>query len=429
MTDQASYDQFRVRGPVSLRGVVKISGAKNAALAAMCASLLTDEDVVLSNVPAISDATDIAELITRIGGAGSQEQGGALRLSGRGVHSTEAPKDLIKRNRASFQVMGPLLARHGHAACPMPGGDSIGQRPIDVHIDGFRALGAEVDWSGDRWVASAPRGLRGAQIFMDYPSVSGTQNVLMAAVLAKGHSVIANAATEPEVRDLAELLRVMGANISGIGTQWIEVEGVPALRGAAWSVMPDRIEAGTFAAAAAATSGTVRIEGAPIASMEAPLAKIAAAGATVTRDGEAIAIGPGRSPLDAIHLQALPYPGLPTALQAQMTAMLTQAKGESHIFERVFDNRLLYVDELRKMGADITVAQTRSAAVVRGPTRLHGTRVFALDVRAGAAVLLAALVAEGTTVIEDIYHLDRGYERLEEKLRGLGVEVERVHGV
>ncbi|MFN0095316.1 MAG: UDP-N-acetylglucosamine 1-carboxyvinyltransferase [Dehalococcoidia bacterium] len=428
MTDQAPNDLFRVRGPVTLRGTVRISGAKNAALAAMCASLLTDDDVHLTNVPGISDATDIAELIGRLGGVGERVAPGELRLSGRGVRSTEAPRDLIKRNRASFQVMGPLLARHGHASCPMPGGDSIGQRPIDVHIDGFRALGAEVEWKGDQWVARAPSGLTGAHIFMDYPSVSGTQNVLMAAVLARGETTLANAATEPEVQDLAELLCAMGAKIRGVGTQWLHIEGVSSLKGARWAVMPDRIEAGTFAAAAAMTRGTVRIEGAPVSAMEAPIGKIQAAGARVVLSGDTVEVAPGGR-LRAINLQALPFPGLATDLQAQMTAMLTQAEGTSHIFERVFDNRLLYVDEIRKMGADIKVTRTGSEAVVTGPTPLHGTRVFALDVRAGAAVLLAALVAEGTTVIEDIYHLDRGYERLEEKLRGLGVEVERIHGV
>lgn len=425
MTDPGRPEVYRVHGPVVLRGTVRISGAKNAALAAMCASLLTDDDLVLTNVPAISDAADIGELVGRLGGGFRNEGDGRVRLRG-SVTKVEAPRELVKRNRASFQVMGPLLARHGRAVCPLPGGDSIGQRPIEVHVDGFRLLGAEVSSDGDSWMATAPRGLRGTKIFMDYPSVSGTQNVMMAAVLARGETVIQNAATEPEVQDLARMLIEMGAKIEGVGTQWVTIEGVESLHGVEWPVMPDRIEAGTYAAAAAMTGGDVRIEHAPVDAMEAPIGKLRAAGAEVEIiDDRTLTV---RRPGDLlpINFQALPYPGLATDLQAQMTSMLTQARGESHVFERVFDNRLLYVDELKKMGADITVSETRSSAIVRGPSTLHGTRVFALDVRAGAAVLLAALVAQGTTVIEDIHHLDRGYAHLEAKLRALGAEVERV---
>jgi UDP-N-acetylglucosamine 1-carboxyvinyltransferase len=312
------------------------------------------------------------------------------------------------------------------AACAEPGGDSIGQRPIEVHLDGFRALGAIVTRDGPRWIAKAPDGpgsLRGARIFMDYPSVSGTQNVMMAAALARGHTTIVNAATEPEVQELARLLNAMGAQVEGIGSQMLEIEGVRDLRGASFGIMPDRIEAGTFAVAAAMTGGNVRIEQAPVDVMEGLISKLRTAGATIERVGESAIEVCRRGDLKPLNFQALPYPGIATDVQAPLTTMLTQAHGVSSIYERVFDNRMLYVGELQKMGADIR--SLGSQAIVTGPARLHGTRVHALDVRAGAAVLLAGLVAQGTTYIEDIYHLDRGYERLEEKLRALGASVER----
>jgi UDP-N-acetylglucosamine 1-carboxyvinyltransferase len=413
-----------VRGGATLRGTVGISGSKNAALAAMCAAILTSDDVVLRNVPAISDAESLARLLRRLGLRVEREGGGVLRLNAANVESWEAPAELVTENRASFQVTGPLLARFGRASSPPPGGDAIGQRPIDVHLGGFAALGAEVDQVGERFVAAVPAGreLHGARIFMDYASVTGTQNVLMAAVLATGRTTIVNAATEPEVQDLANLLNAMGARVSGIGGQILEVEGVSALGGVDYEIMPDRIEAGTFAAAAAMTGGEVEIAGAPVNVLDAVINKLEAVGASMAATDSGLTVrGPAR--LQPVNIQALPYPGLPTDLHAPMAAMLTQAEGVSIIHERVFDNRMLYVGELRKMGAEIV--STGSSAVVNGPTRLHGTRVRALDVRAGASVLLAALVASGTTVIEDVHHLDRGYEALESKFRGLGVEIER----
>jgi UDP-N-acetylglucosamine 1-carboxyvinyltransferase len=391
----------------------------------MCAALLTDEDLILTNVPDITDVDSLGDLLTSLGATVERQPGGRMRLNAANVRVFEAPTELISENRASFQVMGPLLARHGFASSAPPGGDVIGQRPIDVHLSGFEAMGATVSREGDRFVACAPDGggsLTGARVFMDYPSVSGTQNVMMAAVLARGRTTIVNAATEPEVQELASLLIGMGGNITGIGTQIVDVEGVAHLHGATCRVMPDRIEAGTFAIAAAMTGGDVQIEDAPVPVMDALLAKLRAAGATIDQGEGSLHVSLANE-LRAVSFQALPYPGLATDLHAPMAALLTQGHGVSIIHERVFDNRMLYVGELRKMGAEIV--STGSSAIVSGPTNLHGASVRALDVRAGAAVLLAALVASGTTTIDEVSHLDRGYEDLHLKLQALGAQVER----
>ena len=415
--------RYEVRGGAVLRGSVRISGAANAALAAMCAALLTDGDVVLDNVPAISDVDSLGELLTHLGARVERPTPNRVVLNAAGVSTYEAPIELITENRASFQVMGPLIARYGFAGLPPPGGDVIGQRPIDVHLAGFEAMGARIDRVGERYEAHAQGGLQGTRVFMDYPSVSGTQNVMMAATLATGETTIVNAATEPEVQSLAELLVAMGSRISGLGTQMLVVEGVEHLHGAAVTVMPDRIEAGTFAIAAAMTGGDVLIEDAPTLVLDALISKLRVIGASIQL-GEGWIRVVAEPQLTAVSFQALPYPGLPTDLHAQMAALLTQAGGVSIIHERVFDNRMLYVGELRKMGAEIV--STGSSAIVSGPTPLHGAHVRALDVRAGAAVLLSALAATGTTFIDEIYHLDRKYERLDEKLEALGVEIARV---
>ena len=425
MMNRARSPRYIVQGGARLRGSVRVAGAKNHALAAMCAALLTDEDIILTNVPEITDVDSLSELLTSLGAIVENDGEGRVRINAGSVHTFEAPTDLISENRASFQVMGPLLARHGFAASAPPGGDVIGQRPIDVHLSGFELMGAKVSREGERFVAIAPDGpgsLRGGRLFMDYPSVSGTQNVMMAAALARGRTTIVNAATEPEVQELALLLNAMGARIEGIGSQMVEIEGVPSLHGATARVMPDRIEAGTFAIAAAMTGGDIEILDAPVPVLDALLAKLRAAGANVEH-GESTLRVSRTGDLRAVSFQALPYPGLATDLHAPMAALLTQASGVSIIHERVFDNRMLYVGELRKMGAEIV--STGSSAIVSGPTALHGTMVRALDVRAGAAVLLAALVAQGTTIIDEISHLDRGYERLHEKLQALGAQVER----
>jgi UDP-N-acetylglucosamine 1-carboxyvinyltransferase len=422
MTTRVRGGRYIVRGEAVIHGSVRVSGAKNHALAAMCAALLTDEDVILENVPFITDVDSLADLLRSLGARVERLPDGSLLLNASKVNTYEAPTELISENRASFQVMGPLLGRHGFAASAPPGGDVIGQRPIDVHLSGFEAMGATVTREGERFVARAPQGLRGTRVFMDYPSVSGTQNVMMAAVLARGHTTIVNAATEPEVQELCHLLNAMGARITGVGSQILEIDGVEHLHGTRARIMPDRIEAGTWAIAAVMTGGELLVEQAPWEVMDALLHKLRATGATITTGPGGMHVR-GSQPIRAVSFQALPYPGLATDLHAPFGALLTQANGVSIIHERVFDNRMLYVSELRKMGAEIV--STGSSAIVSGPTPLHGTRVRALDVRAGAAVLLAAMVAQGTTVIDDIYHLDRGYERLDEKLRTMGVEVER----
>ncbi len=423
-TQQAQAPRYVVNGGTVLDGRVRVSGAKNEVLAAMCAALLTDEDVILENVPDISDVASLGELLTAVGAEVERLESGRLRINGGGVNLFEAPTELITENRASFQVMGPLLARHGLAASAPPGGDVIGQRPIDVHLEGFQAMGATITRESGRYVVRRTGGQRlvGTRLFMDYPSVSGTQNVMMAAVLAEGQTTIVNAATEPEVQELARLLNLMGANVSGIGTQVLTIEGVERLHGATARVMPDRIEAGTWAVAAVITGGDVVIEDAPWPVMDAMINKLRATGGTVEEQDGSLRVT-GNGPLRPLSFQALPYPGLATDLHAPLATLLTQANGISVVHERVFDNRMLYVGELRKLGAEIV--STASSAIISGPTPLHGAHVRALDVRAGAAVLLAALVAKGHTVIDEIHHLDRGYERLDEKLRGLGVEIER----
>ena len=388
----------------------------------MCAALLTEETVVLDNVPAVSDVDSLASLIAHLGATVERPEPNRVEITAGGVGTLEAPIEFVSESRASFQVMGPLLARHGFASLPPPGGDVIGQRPIGVHLDGFVAMGATIDRVGEHYQARAPQGLCGTRIFADYPSVSGTQNILLAATLARGETTIVNAATEPEVQALAALLNAMGARIFGVGTQIVTVEGVERLYGANFTIVPDRVEAGTFAIAAAMTGGDVELVDAPVAVMDAIISKLRTAGATVeAREGSLRVAASG---LDPVGFQALPYPGLATDLHAPLAALLTQADGVSIIHERVFENRMLYVGELRKMGAEIV--STGSSAVISGPTPLHGAHVRALDVRAGAAVLLAGLAASGTTVIDDLYHLDRKYERLDEKLTGLGAELRRV---
>jgi UDP-N-acetylglucosamine 1-carboxyvinyltransferase len=318
--------------------------------------------------------------------------------------------------------MGPLLARFGEAACCPPGGDIIGLRPLDVHLSGFAILGADVRREGDKFVARAPC-LRGARVFMDYPSVLGTQNLMMAATLAEGATVIVNAASEPEVASLAEMLNGMGARIRGAGGHTIEIVGVQSLHGTSHRVIPDRIEAGTFAIAAAITRGEVEIEEGLASHLDALIWKLRESGVEVKETEAGLRVR-RRGPLRAVNAQAVPYPGLATDLQAPMSVLLTQAQGVSFIYERVFDNRLLYVGELRKMGAEVVTSGT--TAIVSGPTPLIGASVRALDIRAGAALVLAGLAAQGCTEISDIYHLDRGYEALDQKLRSLGAAIQRV---
>ncbi len=410
-----------IEGGQALRGRVRISGNKNAADYAMAAALLTADDCVLENLPDIEDVNYMGALLRQLGAEVEHLSPSRIRINASKITSFEAPSDLVVNLRASFLVMGALLTRFGRAACCPPGGDVIGLRPLDVHLAGFRALGAEVYRRGDQFVAEADR-LQGARVVLDYPSVMGTLNVLLAATLAEGFTTIINAAAEPEVVSLTEMLTRMGAIVRGAGGHTIEIEGVRELRGTTQRILPDRVEAGTFALAVAATRGEAEILDAVPEHLEALIWKLQEAGVRV-RPVEGGIVVTGVDAYRAVAAQAVPYPGLATDLHPPLAAFLTQAKGVSVIHERVYDNRLLYISELRKMGADVvTAGQT---AIVSGPTHLYGTPVRCMDVRAGASLVVAALVAEGRTEISDVYHLDRGYEALDEKLRSLGAVIQR----
>jgi UDP-N-acetylglucosamine 1-carboxyvinyltransferase len=414
-------ERFLVEGGHRLEGEVRVSGSKNAAVHALAATLLTAEDCYLENLPDIDDVRSMLDILREMGVVFERLSPSSVRVNAANVHTFAAPSDLAVSLRASFLVMGPLLARFGQAACCPPGGDIIGLRPLDLHLMGFSALGARVEREGDKFVAQTPR-LHGTRIFLDYPSVLGTQNLMLAASMAEGTTVIVNAAAEPEIATLGEMLSRMGARIDGAGSHTVEIEGVSELHGTSHRVLPDRIEAGTFAIAAAITAGEVEIKDGVARHIDALASKLREAGAEVEEVDGAVLVR-RRGPLHAINAQAVPYPGLATDLQAPMAVLLTQADGVSFMYERVFDNRLLYVGEVRKMGAEMVTSGT--TAIITGPTPLHGTNVRALDLRAGAALVLAALAAEGRTEISDIYHLDRGYENLDGKLRGLGAVIER----
>jgi len=414
-------ERFLIEGGHRLQGTVRLSGSKNAALHTLAATLLTGEDCYLENVPAIGDVRFMLDIMQALGTKVERTPEGGLRLNSGDINSFAAPSNLATNLRGSFLVMGPLLARLGEAACSPPGGDIIGLRPLDVHLAGFAALGAEVRREGDKFVARASR-LRGSRVFMDYPSVLGTQNLMMAATLAEGATVIVNAAAEPEVASLAEMLNSMGARICGAGGHTIEVAGVRSLHGTKHRIIPDRIEAGTFAIAAAITKGEVEIEEGLSSHLDALLWKLRESGVEVEATEAGLKVRRS-GPLRAINAQSVPYPGLATDLQAPMAVLLTQAQGVSFIYERVFDNRLLYVGELRKMGAEVVTSGT--TALISGPTPLIGASVRALDIRAGAALVLAGLAAQGRTEVSDIYHLDRGYEGLDQKLRSLGAVIQR----
>jgi UDP-N-acetylglucosamine 1-carboxyvinyltransferase len=417
-------DRFKIQGGRRLEGAVAVSGAKNAALPSMAAALLSADECVIENVPRIDDMIFMAEILRHLGADVQRdaEDAGVYRVDARGVNETVAPSRLVTSLRASFLVMGALLGRFGEAACSPPGGDVLGQRPIDVHLSGFAALGATISREGDKFVARADQ-LKGARVFLDYPSVLGTENILLAAVLARGTTQIINAAAEPEIVDLATMLTAMGAVIRGAGGHTIEVEGVEALHGARHRVVSDRIEAGTFALAAALTQGEVDIYRANPRHLDALLCKMRESGVRIEERADCLSVSRcGR--LRPAQVQAVPYPGLATDLQAPMAVLLTQSEGVSFVHERVFDNRFLYLGELRKFGAELV--QAGATAVISGPTPLVGASVRALDVRAGAALLLAGLAAMGETEISDIFHMDRAYEDLDGKLRSLGATIDRV---
>jgi len=414
-------ERYVIQGGEPLSGTVQVGGAKNAALPIMAACLLTRERCVIHNVPDIQDIRNMARVLESIGARVDFLGNGSISIEAAEIATSSPPGDLMRRMRASFLVMGPLLARAGEATAPHPGGCAIGVRPVNVDIRGFSAMGARVARTEESYVAEARDGLHGTSIYLDYPSHTGTENLLMAAVLARGTTVIKHASVEPEVADLANFLVSMGARISGISSTRLEIEGVQELHGSTWSVMPDRLAAGTFAIAAAITGGEVRLERVVPEHMDPVTYKLMEAGARVEEGGDWLQVA-GRRPLVAVEVQAIHYPGFPTDLQAAFGALLTQAEGTSLIHERVFENRLLYAEELRKMGADIQVSG--QTAQITGPTPLHGTTVRALDIRSGAAVILAALAAQGTSQVEDVHHVSRGYEDIAGTLVGLGAKIQ-----
>ena len=415
-------EKMIIHGGAPLRGTVTLSGSKNAALPIMMASLLTAEPLVLSNVPRLRDVKTAMDLLVQLGVAARWLDDHRVELHAENVTSHEASYELVKTMRASFVVLGPLLARTGRARVSTPGGCAIGARPVNLHIAGIRALGSKIQFRHGYVEAHAER-LTGGRIWLDSPSVGATENILMAASTARGRTVIENAAREPEVQDLARVLVKMGANINGAGTHVIEVEGVERLHGAEHEVIPDRIEAGSMMAAAAITGGDVTITNAPIAHLDAVATKLREAGIVVESIGNGLRVARGNGRLHSVELRTLPYPGFPTDLQAQMMAMLTQADGTSVITETIFENRFMHAQELARMGADILMKGP--TAVVRGPSKLSGAPVMATDLRASMGLIIAGLAAEHTTELSRIYHLDRGYEALDAKLSGLGARIER----
>ena len=419
-------DKLLIRGGRPLHGEVRISGAKNAALPQLCAALLTDAPVTLHNVPRLQDVATMLELIRNMGVAAEAGGDGSVRVDARRLSSPEAPYELVKTMRASVLALGPLLARFGEATVSLPGGCAIGSRPVDQHIKGLQQMGADIVVEHGYIIARLPRGrerLRGASITTDMVTVTGTENLMMAAALAEGETVLENAAQEPEIGDLAEMLIRMGARIEGHGTRRIRIEGVPRLSGCAHRVVPDRIEAGTFLCAVAAAGGEALLREARADHLEAVIEKLRQAGAEVAAvDGGIRVRSQGR--LKAQSFRTTEYPGFPTDMQAQFMTLNAVAEGASHVTETIFENRFMHVNELVRLGARIQV--DGKVAVVEGVPRLSGATVMATDLRASASLVIAGLVADGETLVDRIYHLDRGYDRMEGKLRGLGAEIERV---
>ena len=428
-------DRIRIVGGARLNGAIPISGAKNAALPLMIASLLTDETLTLANLPRLAD---VAQLKRILGNHGvdmtvSGKRLGEAELSGETVHltartivDTTAPYELVSAMRASFWVIGPLLAREGFAKVSLPGGCAIGTRPVDLFLEALQTMGAEIDIEGGYVIARAPNGLQGARVVFPKVTVGATHVTLMAATLAKGETIIENAAREPEVVDLAECLIKMGARIHGAGTSTIRVEGVSRLNGARHSVMPDRIEAGTYAMAVTMTGGDVLLEGARADTLVRPLEILREVGAEITETNEGLRVYRNGADLRPVNISTEPFPGFPTDLQAQLMALVTRAEGTSVIRETIFENRFMHVQELARFGAEIHLDGQKATVV--GVPRLKGAPVMATDLRASVSLVIAGLVAEGETIVNRVYHLDRGFERLEDKLSRCGATIERISG-
>ncbi|MEQ1930354.1 MAG: UDP-N-acetylglucosamine 1-carboxyvinyltransferase [Parvularculaceae bacterium] len=418
-------DRLAIIGGRPLFGEVSISGAKNSALKVMAASLLTDETLTIRNVPRLADVDMLLKLLAQHGVEQTFE-GSTLTLRAKTISSTEAPYDLVRKMRATFNVLGPLLAREGKAKVSLPGGCAIGARPVDLHLKALTAMGAQIDLDEGYVIAAAPRGLHGARIDLPFVSVGATEHSMLAGVLAKGETVIGNAAREPEIEDLAACLIAMGARIEGAGTSTIHVQGVAVLHGADHAVLPDRIETGAYAMAAGVSGGELYLRHARLDLLGAAVGALEEAGLKLAQDAHGVRVGRSVDRCRAVNLVTQPFPGFPTDLQAQFMALMTTADGTSVIKETIFENRFMHAPELARMGANISVdGQT---ATVRGVKRLKGAPVMATDLRASMGLVLAGLGAEGQTIVNRVYHLDRGFERLEEKLVQCGALIERVRG-
>jgi len=428
-------DRIQIRGGANLNGVITISGAKNAALPLMIASLMTDQTLTLENLPRLADVSQLARILGNQGvdysidgkRAGEEAASGqTAHLRARTIVDTTAPYELVSRMRASFWVIAPLLARMGEARVSLPGGCAIGTRPVDLLLMALEKLGATIEIDGGYAVARATKGLVGAEIAFPKVTVGGTHVAMIAASTAQGSTLISNAAREPEVVDLADCLNKMGARIRGAGTSKIEIHGVPRLNGAHHRVLPDRIEAGTYATAVAMTGGDILLEGVSEDLLQRPLEALEKSGATVTSDNRGVRVGRNGAGIDPVDIATAPFPGFPTDLQAQFMALMTRARGTSRITETIFENRFMHVQELARLGAHIKLEG--ETAIVKGVDRLRGAPVMATDLRASVSLVIAALAAEGETIVNRVYHLDRGFERLEEKLGACGADITRIVG-
>ncbi|HQW58221.1 MAG TPA: UDP-N-acetylglucosamine 1-carboxyvinyltransferase [Gammaproteobacteria bacterium] len=413
-----------ISGGAPLKGEIRISGAKNSVLPILAASLLAGEPVEISNVPHLNDVTTMMELLGQFGAKLTVDENLTIEVDARSVNNYHAPYDLVRTMRASIVVLGPLLARFGEALVSLPGGCAIGSRPVDLHVQGLQAMGAEITIENGYIKAKAPKRLHGAAILFDTVTVTGTENLMMAATLAEGTTILKNAAREPEVQDLANFLNVLGAKVSGAGTDTITIEGVPALGGGQYRVVPDRIETGTYLVAAAITRGSIKTKNTKPELLEAVLQKLSEAGADIQRGEDWISLDMhGRQP-KAVNIKTAPFPGIPTDMQAQFTALNAVSDGTGVITETIFENRFMHVQELCRMGADIVVSG--NTAICRGVFELTAAPVMATDLRASASLVLAALIAKGETIVSRIYHIDRGYECIEEKLMQLGARISRI---
>lgn len=423
-------EKLVVEKSMNLKGRIRVSGAKNACLPILAATLLGTEDIILEDVPKLKDVEIMCEVLRALGAEVEDLGSGSVRVNAKNINTYETKYELMSKMRASFLVMGPLLGRMNKAKNSLPGGCTIGERPIDLHLKGFRALGVECeehygedDDGEDSYILAHTKELVGNKVYLDFPSVGATENIMMAAVLAKGRTIIENAAMEPEIVDLSNFLRKLGGNIKGAGTNTIIIDGVEKLYGAKHQIIPDRIEAGTFMVAAAITQGDVIIDNVIPNHLRPVISKLEEAGCQIEEFDESVRVV-GPEFLKGIDIKTLPYPGFPTDMQAQFMAMMTQCQGTNTVIETVFENRFMHVDEFRRMGAMISVDDR--SATIKGGRKLVGNKVYSTDLRCGAALILAGFVAEGQTEVYDIYHVDRGYEDIEAKLKGIGGNIKRV---